>query len=104
MSSRMKTQAKFLAYSLKAGENRLVMVTGLSKINKTKSVKELIEALRKITGVVSLTFILSGSAKGVVKFLRNLDKVKAVYYKDASVYDIFSGGMVVMDAGIFKTK
>lgn len=101
LSNRMKIQAKFLAYSLKAKEDRLVLVSGLSKIEKTSSVKDLIKTLRKISGVKSLTFVLSDGAHGAFRSLRNLDQVKAVTYKDASVYDIFSGGMIVMDEGIF---
>jgi hypothetical protein len=39
-----------------------------------------------------------------IRSLRNLDLVKSVSYKDASVYDIFTGGMIVMDEGVFAKK
>ena len=104
MSSRMKYQAKFLDYSLKAKEDRLVAVTGLSKIEKTNAVCELVKTLRKIKGVKSLTFVLSDGARGAFRSLRNLSQVNVVAYIDASVYDIFSGGMIVMDAEIFQSK
>jgi len=104
LSDRMKTQAKFLAYSLKATEKQMVAVTGLSNIEKTNAVKDLIKVLRKTDHIKSLTFILSDSAITAVRSLRNLDQVKSVSYKDASVYDIFSGGMIVMDEEIFKTN
>jgi large subunit ribosomal protein L4 len=104
LSNRMKIQAKFLAYAFKAREDRLIMVSGLEKIEKTNSVRDLIKTLRKIKGVKSLTFILSNGAHGAFRSLRNIDQVKAIAYKDASVYDIFTGGMIVMDSEIFSDK
>jgi large subunit ribosomal protein L4 len=104
LSNRMKIQAKFLAYSFKVKEGKLVFVSGLGKIDKTNAVKDLVKNLRKISGIQSLTFVLSDSSIGAVRFLRNISQVKAVAYKDASVYDIFTGGMIVMDEGIFDDK
>ena len=104
LSDRMKTQAKFLAYSLKAAEKQMVAVSGLSKIEKTNAVKGLVKTLRKTDHIKSLTFVLSEDAMPAIRSLRNLDLVKSVSYKDASVYDIFTGGMIVMDEGIFAKK
>jgi large subunit ribosomal protein L4 len=104
LSNKMKTRAKFIAYGVKAKEDRLVMASGLAKIEKTNSVKDLLKALRKISGVKSITFVLSDGASGAYRSLRNLAQVKAVSYRDAGVFDIFSGGMIVMDEGIFETK
>jgi large subunit ribosomal protein L4 len=104
LSDRMKTQAKFLAYSLKATEKQMVAVSGLSKIEKTNAVHDLVKVLRKTDHIKSLTFVLSDGALPAIRSLRNLDQVKSLSYKDASVYDIFSGGMIVMDDGIFAKK
>jgi large subunit ribosomal protein L4 len=104
LSDRMKTQAKFLAYSLKAAEKQMVAVSGLSKIEKTNAVKGLVKTLRKTDHIKSLTFVLSEDAMPAIRSLRNLDLVKSVSYKDASVYDIFTGGMIVMDEGVFAKK
>ena len=104
LSDRMKTQAKFLAYSAKAAEKQMVAVSGLSKIEKTNAVKDLIKTLRKIDHIKSLTFVLSDGALSAIRSLRNLDQVKSLSYKDASVYDIFTGGMIVMDEEIFGTS
>jgi len=104
LSNRMKTQAKFLAYSLKATEKQMVAVSGLSKIEKTNAVRDLVKVLRKTDHIKSLTFVLSDGALSAIRSLRNLDQVKTFSYKDASVYDIFTGGMIVMDEGIFGTS
>jgi len=101
---KLKSQAKVFAYSLKAREGQLVVVSGLSKIGKTKSASELIKALLKATGAKRFTFVLSDGAKEVFKFLRNLAQAKAIFWKDANAYNIFSGGMIVLDAEVLGPK
>ena len=100
----MKARAKFLAYSLKADEGQLIVISGLSKIEKTKSVSELITALTKATDAKRFTFVLSEGGKDAAKYFRNLSAAKAVFWKDTDVYTIFDGGMIVLDSEIFKAK
>jgi large subunit ribosomal protein L4 len=100
----MKARARLLAYSLKAGEGQLILVTGISKIEKTKSVSELASALTKATGAKRFTFVLSDGAKEAVKFFRNLKLANAIFWKDANAYDIFDGGMIVLDSEVFAKK
>lgn len=100
----MKARARLLAYSLKAGEGQLILVTGISKIEKTKSVSELAKTLTKATGAKRFTFVLSDGAKEAVKFFRNLKLANAIFWKDANAYDIFDGGMIVMDEEIFQNN
>ncbi|MCX6703839.1 MAG: 50S ribosomal protein L4, partial [Candidatus Woesebacteria bacterium] len=104
LSGKMKARARLLAYSLKAGDGQLILVSGLSKIEKTKSASELITALIKATGAKRFTFVLSEGAKTAAKFFRNLSAAKAIFWKDANAYDIFDGGMIVLDSEIFKAK
>lgn len=100
----MKAGARLSAYSLKAGEGSLVLVSGISKIEKTRSVSELAKALTKATGAKRFTFILSEGAKKAVKYFRNLKSVNAIFWKDANAYDIFDGGMIVIDSEVFTKK
>jgi large subunit ribosomal protein L4 len=104
LSDRVKIQAKFMAYTIKAKEGRMVMVTGISKIEKTKEASQFIKALEKITGAKRFTFVLSGEAKSAARCLRNLAKARIVSFKDANVYDIFTGGMIVIDEGVIGGK
>jgi large subunit ribosomal protein L4 len=104
LSGKMKARARLLAYSLKAGDGQLIMVSGLSKIEKTKSASELITALIKATGAKRFTLVLSEGAKTAVKFFRNLSAANAIFWKDANAYDIFDGGMIVLDSEIFPKK
>ena len=50
------------------------------------------------------TFVLSDEAKNVVKFFRNLKLANAIFWKNANAYDIFNGGMIVIDYDIFAKK
>lgn len=100
----MKARARLLAYSLKAHDKQLILVSGLSKIAKTKSASDLLKALTKVTGARRFTFILADGAKEAVKFFRNLSAANAIFWKDANAYDIFDGGMIVIDSEVFAKK
>lgn len=100
----MKSRARLLAYSLKAGEGQLILVSGIAKIEKTKAVSELTKALTKITGAKRFTFILSEGASAAVKYFRNFTAANAIFWKDANAYDIFDGGMIVLDSEVFAKK
>src|SRR4030042_4661634 len=97
LPGKMKARARLMALSLKASEGELILVSGLPKIEKTKSVSELIAALTKATGAKRFTFVLSEAGKVAFKYFRNLKLADALYWKDANAYDIFNGGMIVLD-------
>ena len=40
----------------------------------------------------------------IIKFLRNIKNVKAIYYKNANTLDILNGGMLIIDADVFEEK
>ena len=104
LSSKMKSRARLFAYSIKADEKKIVLVSGLSKIEKTKAVADLAKTLEKTTGEKRFTFILSDGATSAVKFFRNLKLVNAIFWKNANAYDIYTGGLIVLDVEIFVKK
>ena len=104
LNGKMKSRARLFAYSIKADEGKIVLVTGLSKIDKTKAVADLAKALEKATGEKRFTFVLSDEAKTVVKFFRNLKLSNAIFWKNANAYDIFTGGLIVIDSEILAKK
>ncbi len=104
LSDKLKVQAKFIAYSVKAKEGRMIMVTGISKVEKTKIAGELLKALEKVTTAKKFTFILSEDARSAMRSLKNLANAKVVSFKDANVYDIFTGGMIIIDEGVLEVK
>jgi large subunit ribosomal protein L4 len=104
LSGGMKARARLLAYSLKVADKQLIIVSGLSKIAKTKAASELLAALTKATGARRFTFILADGARQAVKFFRNLSAANAIFWKDANAYDVFDGGMIVIDSEVFAKK
>lgn len=97
----IKNKAKFMAFSLKAIEKQMVFVSGIAKIDKTKTAKEFTKALEKATNASRFTFVLSDDAKDASRALRNLANSAYVSYKDANALDIYRGGMIVLDESIF---
>jgi large subunit ribosomal protein L4 len=102
LSGKIKAKAKAIAYSLKADQKEIVVVAGLSKIEKTGEAAELIKALTKSTGAKRFTFVISEKSRQTLRFLRNLPNVRTIAYKDANAFDIYGGGMIVLDADIFE--
>jgi large subunit ribosomal protein L4 len=102
LSGKIKAKAKAIAYSLKADQKEIVVVAGLSKIEKTGEAAELIKALTKLTGAKRFTFVISEKSRQTPRFLRNLPNVRTIAYKDANAFDIYGGGMIVLDADIFE--
>jgi large subunit ribosomal protein L4 len=104
LSNDLKTKAKALAYAQKAEEKQMVAVSGIASLVKTKEAKNLITALTKVTGAPRFTFVLSYKSKDAIRALRNLVKVNFVFYRNSNALDIYKGGMIVMDAEIFKKE
>lgn len=104
LNQSMKSKAKVMAFSLKASEKEMVFVSGISKIEKTKEAGILIKSLEKATNSKRFTFVLSENAKIAGRSIANLKNAVHVSYKDANAFDIFRGGMIVMDEEIFESK
>jgi large subunit ribosomal protein L4 len=100
----IKNKAKFMTFALKAEDNQLVFVTGISKLDKTKAAKELLNSLEKTTSAKRFIFVLAETSKEAVKALRNLSNASYVFYKNINALDIYRGGMIVMDKDIFKEE
>jgi large subunit ribosomal protein L4 len=102
LSDRMKMKAKLVALNAKAEEKELVVVNGLSKITKTKDGANLIKSLTKSLEAKRFTIVLSDKAVLAKKSLKNLDTVKVGFYKDLNAFDVFKGGILILDAEIFE--
>ena len=104
LSNDIKNKSKFMAFSLKAEEKQMIFVSGVSKLDKTKSARQLVSALEKSTSARRFTFVLSEKSKEAIRALRNLANVDYVFYKNSNALDIYRGGMIVIDEEIFETK
>ncbi len=104
LANDIKNKAKFMAFSLKASDKQMAFVTGIPSLNKTKLAGSLIKVLEKETGAKKFTFVLSEKSKEAVRYLRNLENAKPVYYKNSNALDIYKGGMIVVDGEIFGNQ
>lgn len=104
LSKNVKNKTKLMAFSLKAEERKLVFVSGLSKISKTKEAGDLLKALIKATKGKFSTFVLSDKAAEVVKYFRNLPNSKFFFFKNINTLDIIKGGLIIVDEDIFEKK
>lgn len=102
LTANLKTKARGIAYSVKANDKELAVVSGISKVEKTKTAGEFLKSLAKSFKAKSFTFVLSDEAREALKFLRNLSNTRVVFFKDANAFDIYTGGLILMDAEIFK--
>lgn len=99
-----KNKSKFMAFTLKADDKEMVAVTDISKLEKTKDASNLIKALEKVTGAKRFSFVLSEKGISAKRALKNIKNASVYAYKDVNAFDIYRGGMIVMDGGIFGVK
>ncbi len=104
LSDTIKERAKVYAFSVKAKDQEVVIVSNISKVAKTKEAAVLLAKITKDTKAKRFTFVLSDGARESVKFLRNLEAAEAVSYKEASAFNIFKGGMLILDQEIFAKE
>lgn len=105
LPGKMRKKARAIALSAKVKNKEVVAVDGLSKLGKTAEAKGLVDKLSKEgAGAKRFTFILSGENLKAKTFIRNLKNAKALSYKDLNAYDVFLGGMLILDKEIFSKK
>jgi large subunit ribosomal protein L4 len=103
LSKALKNKAKSYAFSLKASEKEVIVAAGIDKLSKTKEASEFLKKIGE-NKTAKYTFILSEKSRPANKFLRNLGAARSVFYKDINAYDVFVGGMLVMDKEIFEKE
>ncbi len=101
ISDKLKIKAKLMAFAYKLDKKEIVAVTGLSKVTKTKEPAGFLTKLGTELAAKRFTFVLSEGAASANKFVRNLKDANFVSYKDINALDIYYGGTIIMDEGIF---
>lgn len=101
LPKKMVQKALSQALSLKAAGRKIVAVTGMEKFTKTSQVAAL---LKKLGPAAKYTFVLNEKNFGVKRYFRNIPEVKILLYRNLNAFDVFLGGTIVFDAGIFVKK
>jgi len=99
LPKKMRQKALNVALSLKAQNGEVVAVSGLDTLKKTKEAKKLIDSLlvkEKKEGKKT-TFVLSEASKSARLALRNIEGVAIVDFKNLNAYQVYFGGVLVID-------
>lgn len=103
----LRRRAFLIALSLKNKEEALIAVSGFSKIEKTKEVgaliKKVLNDLKKKKDQ-KVTIFLSSQNKAKARILKNLENVGNTLFNQANAYNIFTGGIILLDSDIWAKE
>lgn len=105
LPKKMKKKALNVALSLKAKSGDLLVVDGVSSLKKTKEAQNLVNKIltsQKKKGKV--TFLLSEKGFLAVRAIRNLSDVEAVPFQNLNAYQVFFGGVLLLDREVLTAK
>jgi large subunit ribosomal protein L4 len=100
MSKKMAKKSLLIALSSKAGENKIVAVNNLNKINKTKDAQKLIYAIiaKENLKKESAVSVITGKENVQTRrSFRNLKNAQILNVENLNVLDIYLGGLLVFD-------
>lgn len=104
LSQGIKQKSLRVALSIRAKEGKIIIVSGLSGIKKTKEARALIDKVIKDENK-RVTFVLAGTDKDASKTFKNIKNSSVVPFKNLNAYEVFLGGTIIMDKDVFgKTK
>ncbi|MGD8744524.1 MAG: 50S ribosomal protein L4 [Candidatus Woesebacteria bacterium] len=107
LSKRMRRKALKVALNIKAEDNQLFVIDGVSALKKTKQANKVIEEIIKKEKIETdnpkFTFVLSEKNKDAFSAIRNLANVGAVEYKNLNAHEVFFGGVILLDKDTVKS-
>lgn len=106
---KMRRKALKIALGLKAKNDDLVVVDGISTLKKTKETQALVDKILKNKKKKGrITFVLSEKGMPAFRAIRNLADVRTVPFKNLNAHHVFYGGLILLDKEVFtkepKTK
>lgn len=105
MPMTLKKKALTAAVSFVVSTKRAVVVEKLSFVKKTaEAVKVLLKIRQKMDVKSTILVVLPNEAASSLKFFKNIEKVKAVLYKDLNAFSLLRAGFVVFDVSVFEKK
>lgn len=103
LPSKMRQKALRVALGIKIKGGNLAVVDLLSSLKKTKEVKDLLEKIKDGKNS-KFTFVLSYENKDKILILRNIEDMKVIGFSNLNAYQVFNGGLILMDKEIFAVK
>lgn len=102
----MRSKALKVALGLKAKNSRIMVVSDLDKMSKSKEAQMLLNKIAKseFEGKLppSLTVCLSEKNHGAQRVFRNIKNLKVLQYKNLNAHDVFFGGLILIDKEVFE--
>lgn len=106
LPKKMRKKAFSMALTYKADKGELLVVEGIGKLKKTKDAGTLIGKIAKkekeIGAESKFTFALSEKNKDSSLYLRNLENVEIVNFKNLNAHNVFFAGILVIDKDALK--
>src|SRR3989344_8420803 len=100
LPKKMRQKALALALSAKAKDGKVVVITGLEILTKTKEAQKLLTKVGK--GAKKFTFAFADKSAGAVKAFRNISNVNIVFFSDLNAHSVYFGGTILVDKEALK--
>lgn len=108
LPKKMRQKALTSAMSLKSKEGKIIVVNGISTLIKTKDAAGLISTIRQKEKAVSkktrLTICLAKENSQALLALRNIKNINVLLFDQLSAYDVYYGGVLLIDSDAIKAK
>jgi hypothetical protein len=101
----MSKKSLFTAITLKVKKEKVIVVSSISSLKKTKEAQILInKILKNGSGKNKTTFVFSDKNINVQKFFKNIKNIKTELFKNLNARKIFLPEYVVFDKDIFEKE
>jgi large subunit ribosomal protein L4 len=100
LSKNLKESALRIALNLKAAEGKIVVVTKLDSIKKTKDAQALILQVSRdlgIGGLENVRVVLEKNKKEAVRVFRNIKSLNVDYWIKLNAADVYRSSLVILD-------
>ena len=105
LPKKMRRKAVGIALGLKVKNGDLLVIDGLSSLKKTKEAQKLIDKiLKNMKKKGRVSFVLSEKSFSAVRAIRNLPNAEAVSFHNLNAYQVFHGGVLLLDKEILTPK
>jgi large subunit ribosomal protein L4 len=105
LPSKMKKKALGVSMSLKAKENKVSVVEGISDLEKTKDANKLTSKfLNGKESVNRLTLVLDDENKKSYRAFRNIKGVEVIPLSQLNAYAVYYGGHILIEDNAIKPK
>jgi len=104
VSKKMAKKALLHSLSYKADKNQIFVVSGLSKIFKTKDAERLVEIIKSkenIKNRSSFCLVIKRENSGLERAFRNLENFKVLFLENLNAMDVLSSDYLIFEKGAF---